>query len=213
MVALAQRHTPAVARGAAPFARPLAFPDARWYDAAMEDLELVRSFKAGDRAAFDEIARRHWQRVYRLAWGFVRDAFAAEDLTQEVFVKIYTSLHRFREESALSTWIYRVTVNACRDLLRRRRPGETELDEALLASSAPRPEEEAAAGELRVDLSRAIAALPARQREVILLRHFEKLDVEETAKAMGCAEGTVKAAHFAAVRKLRGLLGRYRDAL
>ncbi len=164
------------------------------------DEELVRRFRAGDEDAFDAIVRRFQDRIFRLASVWLYDGQHAADATQEVFVRGFEGLRRFRFQAAPFTWLYRTTRNVCREYNRRRRleplPGETR-DGAL------GPEQSAVSEDAARRVRRLVAGLPERQREVVLLRIFEDLSVRETAKAMACREGTVKALLHKATANLR----------
>lgn len=163
------------------------------------DVELVRLFKSGDARAFDAIVRRFQDRIFRLACVYLYDEQFAADATQEVFVRSFSGLRRFRFRSAPFTWLYRATRNVCHEYNRARRgealPGE-------LPDSSSIPERQVS----RQDSARRVRALvdklPARQREVVMLRVFEELSVRDTALAMGCREGTVKALLHKAMNSL-----------
>lgn len=154
------------------------------------DVELVSQFKSGNGDAFDAIVRRFQDRIYRLACVSLYDEQFAADVTQEVFVRSHKGLRRFRFKAEPFTWLYRTTKFVCHEFNRRRR---TESLEGDIGDTSQLPEHIVA----DVDRSRRVRAfvadLPERQREVVLLRIFEDMSVKETAKAMGCREGTVKA--------------------
>ncbi|MGB5346972.1 MAG: RNA polymerase sigma factor [Woeseia sp.] len=164
------------------------------------DVELVRQFKRGDAAAFDAIVQRFQDRVFRLACLWLRDQQLAGDAAQEVFVRSYRGLRAFRFRAAPFTWLYRTTRHVCNEFNRVRHaealddeprdPGRTPEGELVDFDSAQR-------------VRRFVAGLPERQREVIILRIFEDLSVRETAQAMGCREGTVKALLHKATRSLK----------
>lgn len=164
------------------------------------DAELVKRFKSGDRRAFDAIVRRFQDRVFRLASVWLYDEQAAADVTQEVFVRGFRGLQRFHFRSEPFTWLYRVTRNVCREFNRTRR-GEALVDEPPDTSSVP--EGQVAALDVARRVRDLVAKLPERQREVVMLRIFEDLSVKETARAMGCREGTVKALLHKATNGLR----------
>ena len=164
------------------------------------DVELVRLFKSGDDAAFDALVRRFQDRIFRLACVWLNDSQAAADATQDVFVRSFTGLKKFRFRSEPFTWLYRTTRNVCHEYNRKRRPDaltDEPLDDSL--SPARHVAEHEAAKRVRA----YVAELPERQREVVMLRIFEDLSVRETAAAMGCREGTVKALLHKATAKLR----------
>ena len=151
--------------------------------------------------------------VYRVAYQFAGNHHDAEDIAQEVFIKVYRSLERFRHEAQLSSWLYRIVMNACIDHRRRHLPagaapfGEEAEHKMLNApEETPGPEQRAYAGELGAVLESAIAGLPKGQRIVFVMRHHEGLKLCEIAEALGLAEGTVKRQLHAAVHRLRQAL-------
>ncbi|HET7620121.1 MAG TPA: sigma-70 family RNA polymerase sigma factor [Vicinamibacterales bacterium] len=167
----------------------------------------------GDASAFQALVERHRALVYRLAWQFSGNHHDAEDIAQEVFVKVYRSLDRFRYEAQLTSWLYRIVMNACIDHRRRQMPSgwtpftdDTELRLVNTPEERPGPETCAYGGELGAVLSRAVARLPAGQRLVFTMRHHEGLKLAEIAAALGLAEGTVKRQLHAAVHRLRDTL-------
>ncbi len=170
------------------------------------DEQLVRAFQRGDEAAFGTFVARHRDRLYRLAVLWLHDAQHAEDVLQEALMRSYTGLGRFRFRAQPATWLIRVCRNVCREFNRSRRfePLAPETVEAL------RFEPDFAGGldgGARIaELRALVATLPERQRQALTLRVFEDLSVAETAHAMGCRPGTVKAHVNKAVTALRGQL-------
>ncbi len=164
------------------------------------DEELVRQFKSGSSEAFDAIVRRFQDRVFRLASVWLYDEQLAADATQEVFVRGFRGLRRFRFRSAPFTWLYRTTRNVCSEFNRRR--GAESLDDEP-ADSGKAPHREVSDLDSAQRVRELVATLPHRQREVVMLRIFEDLSVRETAHAMGCREGTVKALLHKATNSLK----------
>lgn len=164
------------------------------------DAELVRRFQHGDLAAFDALVQRFQDRVYRLALVWLYDPQYAQDASQEVFLRALKGLKGFRFRSAPFTWLYRATRNVCQEF-NRKRPTEPLDDEPVdpAVSADQRLGREQAARWVR----QLVATLPPRQREVVVLRLFEELSVEETSRAMGCRPGTVKALLHKAMNKLK----------
>jgi len=169
-----------------------------WDD--LSDADLVKQFKSGDSGAFDAIVQRFQDRVFRLASVWLYDEQGAADVTQEVFVRGFKGLRRFRFRSAPFTWLYRVTRNVCNEFNRTRR-GEALTDEPMDTSSMP--DHQVASLDSARRVRQLVDRLPERQREVVMLRIFEDLSVKETASAMGCREGTVKALLHKATSGLR----------
>lgn len=167
---------------------------------AQDDAELVRRYRQGDGAAFDEIMRRHQDRVFRLAAVWLRDPQYADDAAQEVFIRAFRGLRRFGNRAEPFTWLYRTTRNVCHEFNRQR---TTDPLPETLTSAQDRAEKELQRLEAAGEVRRLVSALPRRQREVVMLRIFEDCSVRETARAMGCREGTVKALLHKAMVNLR----------
>ena len=164
------------------------------------DEELVRRFQRGDTAALDELVRRHQDRLYRLAAVWLQQDQYAADVVQEVFLRSMRGLARFRFRAAPFTWLYRTTRNVCHEYNRRR---PTESLEVEPDDPSPGLEQQLVNTDAARTVRSLLTGLPARQREVVLLRIFEDLSVRETAAVMGCREGTVKALLHKATGRLR----------
>jgi RNA polymerase sigma-70 factor, ECF subfamily len=179
------------------------------------DADLIARASAGDAAAFQALVERHRSMVYRVAYQFAGNHHDAEDIAQEVFIKVYRSLDRFRQDAQLSSWMYRIVMNACIDHRRRHAPAgaapfgeEAERKMLNTPEEAPGPEDRTYAGELGQVLEVEIARLPPGQRIVFVMRHHQGLKLSEIAEALGLAEGTVKRQLHAAVHRLRAALAR-----
>jgi RNA polymerase sigma-70 factor, ECF subfamily len=179
----------------------------------MVDTELVNLAAGGDPTAFQALVERHRSMVYRVAYQFAGNHHDAEDIAQEVFIKVYRSLDRFRQDAQLSSWLYRIVMNACIDHRRRQCPSAAtpfgeEAEQAMLNApeETPGPEDRAYAGELGQVLEAEISRLPQGQRIVFIMRHHQGLKLVEIAEALGLAEGTVKRQLHAAIHRLRGAL-------
>jgi RNA polymerase sigma-70 factor (ECF subfamily) len=177
------------------------------------DAGLICRAAAGDALAFQSLVERHRSMVYRVAYQFAGNHHDAEDIAQEVFIKVYRSLDRFRHDAQLTSWMYRIVMNACIDHRRRARPGisaplEDETEQRLLNApeEAPGPEARAYAGEIGQVLEGEIGRLPKGQRIVFVMRHHQGMKLSEIAAALGLAEGTVKRQLHAAVHRLRHAL-------
>jgi RNA polymerase sigma-70 factor (ECF subfamily) len=177
------------------------------------DTDLISRAAGGDSSAFQALVERHRSMVYRVAYQFAGNHHDAEDIAQEVFIKVYRSLDRFRQDAQLTSWMYRIVMNACIDHRRRQRPavaapfGE-EAEHRMLNTpeERPDPEERAYAGELGQVLESEIGRLPNGQRVVFVMRHHQGMKLSEIAEALGLAEGTVKRQLHAAVHRLRQAL-------
>ena len=153
--------------------------------------------------------------VYRVAYQFAGNHHDAEDIAQDVFIKVYRSLDKFRQDAQLTSWLYRIVMNACIDHRRRQSPSGSapfgeEAEQKLLntVEETPGPEACAYAGELGQVLEFEIGRLPHGQRIVFVMRHHQGLKLAEIADALGLAEGTVKRQLHAAVHRLRHALAR-----
>ena len=177
------------------------------------DTDLISRAAGGDPSAFQALVERHRSMVYRVAYQFAGNHHDAEDIAQEVFIKVYRSLDRFRQDAQLTSWMYRIVMNACIDHRRRQRlaiaaPFGEEAEHRMLNTpeDTPGPEDRAYAGELGQVLESEIGRLPNGQRVVFVMRHHQGMKLCEIAAALGLAEGTVKRQLHAAVHRLRQAL-------
>jgi RNA polymerase sigma-70 factor (ECF subfamily) len=176
-----------------------------------QDAELIAEFQAGREQAFNEIVLRHRRGVFVTAAGMLGNEQDADDVAQEVFIKAWTALKEFRGDSALYTWLYRITVNLCLNRLRSRKVRTffgLETIENLLPSDTS-AEQVLEQSEFLKIARTAIQKLPEKQRAVFILRHFHELPHAEIAKILDREVGTIKANYFQAIRKLRDSLGPY----
>jgi RNA polymerase sigma-70 factor (ECF subfamily) len=194
---------------------------ASWTEVAGREALLVQRCAAGDEDASALLVAEHHRMVFGLASHLLGDRDEALDLTQEVFLRVFRTIHRFRCQSALRTWIYRITVNQARNRQRwwrRRHQGEqVSLDARLqrgddlaLQTEAAAPDRMFASHELAGRLRAAIDRLPFEQRTAIVLRELEGLSYEEIAFSLGLAIGTVKSRLTRARQALRAELGALR---
>ena len=162
------------------------------------DEELVARVRDRDDAAFDELVERHADHVYGICLRYFRNPHDAEDAFQAAFLACYRGLGSFRGQAQLSTWLYRVTTNACHDLARRaaRRPRlmplDAERDAADGADLDLAATDRLAAAELQSDLLRALRTMDADQRHAVVLRDVVGLGYREIADVQGVAVGTTK---------------------
>lgn len=170
-----------------------------------EEASLVRAAADGDQAAFETIVRTHADAVYAHALRFFGDPHVAEDVVQEVFLKMYRSLAGFDGRSALSTWLYRVTRNACLDMLRAGRHRAVPIDPVDISLISA--EDTEATAVTHVALERAIRALPQEDRDALGAVTLFGLSYREAADVLGIPEGTVKSRVFRARRTLAVTFG------
>jgi RNA polymerase sigma-70 factor, ECF subfamily len=181
------------------------------------DADLIARAAGGDVSAFQILVERHRSMVYRIAYQFAGNHHDAEDIAQDVFIKVYRSLDRFRQDAQLTSWMYRIVMNACIDHRRRQRPEVTaafgeDAERRMLNApeETPGPEDCAYAGEIGEVLELQIGRLPKGQRVVFVMRHYQGMKLCEIASALGLAEGTVKRQLHAAVHRLREALAQAR---
>ncbi len=173
--------------------------------AEMPDGTLVARARAGDRAAFGALCERNYDFIFRTACKWSGTRSDAEDIAQDVCVKLATAIMSFDGRSAFTSWLYRVTLNAVRDMQRARgRRGRNHDRFAEVHPQAALPEQEAAAtaGELWV----AVRRLPDQQRDAVLLVYAEEMSHAQAGEIMGCKEATVSWHIHEAKKTLRGLL-------
>jgi len=166
------------------------------------DEQLIRRFQRGDMSAFESFIERHQDRVFRLASAWLYAPDSAADATQDLFLRALTGLPRFRFRATPFTWLYRTLRNVCGEYNRRTasRPLGLEERDLMVADDAPRNID--TERRLQRMLAR-IAKLPDRQRDVVMLRIFEDMSIEDTARTLGCRPGTVKAQLNRALGRLR----------
>ncbi|HEX8174467.1 MAG TPA: sigma-70 family RNA polymerase sigma factor [Pyrinomonadaceae bacterium] len=178
---------------------------------AIADCDLVARAIKGREDGFNELVRRYQRPIAAYVYRMVGDYDAALDLTQEVFIKIYSSLERYRPEFKFSTWIYKIAHNASVDHLRRLSSREqalsSEVDgeerEMTVMSRKLSPEQEYAVEERRAEIERVVRQLPAVYRELIILRHQHDLSYDEIAEVTSLPLGTVKNRLFRAREMMR----------
>lgn len=177
----------------------------------MDDRLLLQKAQEGDRKAFEALITLHSRGVHNLALGYTGRHHDAEEIAQTVFLKAWKALPQFRGGAGFSTWLYRLTLNACTDHYRRekKRRGDLSLDDPDLApirDTAPSPEEIVLRREEQAILRKALAELPEQHRVVLILREMDGLDYKEIAQVLEVEMGTVKSRLARARRALRDKL-------
>jgi len=171
------------------------------------DRELVDRFRAGERAAFDLLVRRHQKGMWRLARRYVRSDSDAADITQLAFVRAFRGLASFRGAASVRSWLYRIAINCALSWIRdHRREQPSEIAEDALSEDNPAPAR-IADGQTSLRLHAAIAQLPPKQKLVLELRIFDDLSFKEVAELADCTENTAKVNFHYAVKRLRDILG------
>jgi len=184
----------------------------------MDDSPLIEGMARGDQTAFREFVERYKKKVYFLALDMVGNPADAEDVSQEVFLKVFRSFATFKKDAKLSSWLYRVTYNASIDHLRRKEtvpePVGDEFLESRTGEDAGFPSrvgaDPAMTAEtllLQARISRALEKVSPQEKAVFLLRHYDDLMLKDIASSLGLSIGAVKSYLFRAVRKLQKELG------
>jgi len=179
-----------------------------------EERELILLAQRGDRRAFEDLVYRYDRKVLAIAASYTNNLDDAKDVYQEVFLRVFKALPKFRFDSRFSTWLYRIVVNVCLTHQARRKSREADsLDyieddesQSLLekqASDERSSHEKAYDGEVARHIAMAMKTLSPQQRLVFTLRHYEGYKLREIAAMMNCAEGTVKKYLFTATERLR----------
>jgi RNA polymerase sigma-70 factor, ECF subfamily len=192
----------------------------------MSELErtLLRRLRDRDERAFRELVDEHRDRVFNITYRMLGNRAEAEDVAQEVFIAVFKTIDQFREESKFSTWLYRVTVNHCKNrikyLARRHDRDKDELDETSQQTNgavtgvpvrAAQPDKALASAQMEKLLQEAIAALDPEQRQVVILRDVEELSIEEICEITDLPDGTVKSRLHRARLVLRKKMQRHVD--
>jgi RNA polymerase sigma-70 factor (ECF subfamily) len=183
------------------------------------DDELIRKALAGDQRAYTDLVERYRGALYHIVVKMVRRPVEAEDLVQEAFIKAFGALKSYRFEYRFSTWLYKIAANCAIDYLRKRKIEAMSLDRPVetadgtvqveLADWTYNPEETLHKQRQRISIAEAIAALPPKYKEVIIMRHAQDMPYYEIAKKLDVPVGTVKARIFRArellKKELRGI--------
>jgi RNA polymerase sigma-70 factor, ECF subfamily len=179
--------------------------------ASVADRDLVATAVSGVEGSFEELVRRYQRPIAAYVYRMVGNYESALDLTQEIFIKVYSALERYRAEFKFSTWIYKIAHNAAVDHLRRTATREQSLVvgaegdqfDLPIESSRLSPEQESEQRERRGEIETVVRALPSNYRELIILRHSQDLSYEEIVEVTGLPLGTVKNRLFRAREMMR----------
>ncbi|MCX7918052.1 MAG: sigma-70 family RNA polymerase sigma factor [bacterium] len=175
-----------------------------------KERELIQRCQAGDESAYTEFYQKYSSQVYTLSCRLLRDKEWANDAVQEIFIKAFRGLKNFQVQSKISTWLYRITINQCRDMLRQRRhrpviytlqdheSPENEFVLERIPDTKPNPEQEHTTRELRQKIIEAINRLPEEFAETFYLNEIEELSYAEIGQILGVRIGTVKSRIFRA---------------
>ncbi len=181
---------------------------------AHDDVALLRAHVAGDTDAFGELVRRHRDRLWAVALRTLGDREEAADAVQDALLSAYRAADRFRGDSAVTTWLHRIVVNACLDRLRRRqaRPTVPLPDYEIASTGAGTPVAPTHDSDTALTVQAALARLPADQRVPLMLLDVDGYSVAEIAGMLGVAEGTIKSRCARGRARLASMLGHLRPA-
>lgn len=181
-----------------------------------EDREIIEGFSKGStEKASTAFVRKYQSFVYSSALRYLKDYDDADDAAQEVFIKALANIHKFKGSSSLKTWLYRITVNHCITVIRKKSVkkvfsifSKDEDNRVIdLPDANPTPEKKLEAAELNEKLITALGMLPEKQRETFSLRYFDELSYEEISDMLGTSVGGLKANYFHAVKKIASIIG------
>ncbi len=189
------------------------------------DESLLARYRRGERAVFRELVRRHQRGLFNFALRHVHAPSTAEDIVQEVFVRVVQNADGFKEEARFATWAYTIARNLCIDHLRKRvhrrhasldassgpESGDPPLVERVADRAGAAADRSAIGKQLGAHIAAAVAELPEDQREVFLLRHLGELAFKEIAEVVGTNENTVKSRMRYALERLQRALSEYED--
>lgn len=177
-----------------------------------DDFSLIKRFIEGDEYTFNTLVQRHKEKVRNIIYLTLGNHDMVDDIAQEVFLTVYKNLGSFRFESQFTTWLYRITVNKCKDQLRKMKIRSIftpikESEEELGYTSSPEN------SDVREIVQKAISKLPEKLRVPLLLKDIEGLSYQEIAESVQCEIGTVKSRIFRAREGLRNMLKPYQEEL
>jgi len=185
-----------------------------------EEQALIKEAQRGNVWAFESLIKKYDRRVMQLAYSLVNNSSDAEDIYQEVFIRVYKNLYRFRFKSEFSTWLYRIVVNYCINFRKRKSRTrfysiDMEKEDSIenwkisLKYENNDPEDIVLNKELSNQINMALDRLSAQQKTVFILRHYQGHKLKEIAKIMKCTEGTIKNYLFRATQKMQTFLKDY----
>lgn len=178
-----------------------------------DDFSLIKNFLDGDNSAFNELVQRHKEKVRNIVYVTLNSSQEVDDIAQEVFITVYRNLKNFRFQSQFTTWLYRITVNKCRDHLRNKKIRRMFLP--IENASEKKFSEDTSVEDLSVSeiVRDAISKLPYKLRTPLVLKDIEGLSYQEISESLDCEIGTVKSRIFRAREGLRKLLEPYEQEL
>ncbi len=180
----------------------------------MQEQEAIRQCQAGNSAGLGALFELHHLSVFRTSFGIVRRIDLAEDVTQQVFIELFTAIKRYDLRRPFPPWLHRIAVHRSLDELRRRKDRDVPIEAAgELPSPSTSPEQAAEESELRANIREALGALEPNHRAAVVLRYYQGFSEAEMAVALGCRRGTVKSRVHYALRRLREILALHSPSL
>jgi RNA polymerase sigma-70 factor (ECF subfamily) len=176
------------------------------------DNDIIREYvETRSEIAATAFVRKYQKFVYSTALRYLQSYDAADDASQEVFIKVFMSISRFRGDSSVKTWLYKITVNTCTNIMRKKKikfwEKQQSIDEYLeLPSGEHTPDKQYENKEYEKNFLKMLSKLPEKQREVFSLRYFDELPYEEISKMVGTTVGGLKANYYQATKKIADLL-------
>jgi RNA polymerase sigma-70 factor, ECF subfamily len=160
----------------------------------VDDFTLIKTFQEGDKDAFSILVNRYNEKVRNLIFRILSEVSIVDDLSQDVFIKVYESLNYFRFESSFYTWLYRITVNKCRDEIRKRKVRKFTSLDFIFSNGVEMKHPDDQYDRIESDLlvSEALSKLSSKQREIIILKDLNDLSYQEIGEILNCEIGTVK---------------------
>jgi RNA polymerase sigma-70 factor (ECF subfamily) len=185
----------------------------------MDEERLIDGLAKGDRTAFRELVEQYKKKIFFLAHDMVGNPVDAEDISQEVFIKVFRSFGTFKKDAKLGSWLYRITYNTCIDFLRKKERTPLALGDAIFdveakekspllsSASAVDPVQAVETELLQKKIGRALEVVSPQEKAVFLLRHYDDLKLKEIAETLNLSVGSVKSYLFRAIKKLQKELG------
>ena len=170
-----------------------------------DDYSIIRQFIEGDKSAFQVLVKRHKEKVRNIIYITMNNSALVDDIAQDVFITVYRNLKHFRFESQFTTWLYRITVNRCKDYLRRMNVRKifSPIDEGYEVSEFSTPTED---NDISKIVTEAISKLPLKLRMPLILKDIEGFSYQEISETLKCEMGTVKSRIFRGREKLKEIL-------
>lgn len=176
------------------------------------DIELMLRFQKGEERCFEELVRKHARGVLNLVYRYLGDASRAEDVSQDIFVRIFRARMKYEPKAKFSTWLYRIAVNHCLNEIRARKsqpPLTAPINDMLQEPQGEDPDARLSRSELQQAVKAAINALPENQRMAVILARYEDMSYEDIAEAMSMSLEAVKSVLFRAKENLKLSLSKY----